>query len=302
MNNQSWRGIQAFIQVAEHGSFTAAAEASGSSKANLSQHVTELEAALGVQLLYRTTRRLRLTEVGEGYLERAKRAVSQLNTAAEWAGQATGELKGVIRVNTVGGPIGEELLAPLIIEFQKQYQNVNVHLDFSSVRVDLIEDRYDLVVRMGELPDSTLIASKLFDITTLYVAAPELLEQFGPIDQPEDLLNLPLVYGSVDHWILKRGDEQRMVPVAGKGTRMVSGRVMRNAAVAGLGATRVGDVYVQSDIRDGRLIQILPEWSETTSLSLVCPPLRHQLARVRALMDWLKARAPQAYAELLASR
>ncbi|MEC8428446.1 MAG: LysR family transcriptional regulator [Pseudomonadota bacterium] len=288
--------------MAEHGSFTAAAEASGSSKANLSQHVTELEAALGVQLLYRTTRRLRLTEVGEGYLERAKRAVSQLNTAAEWAGQATGELKGVIRVNTVGGPIGEELLAPLIIEFQKHYPGVNVHLDFSSVRVDLIEDRYDLVVRMGELPDSTLIASKLLDITTLYVAAPELLEQYGPIDQPEDLLNLPLVYGSVDHWLLKRGDEQRMVPVAGKGTRMVSGRVMRNAAVAGLGATRVGDVYVQSDIRDGRLIQILPEWSETTSLSLVCPPLRHQLARVRALMDWLKARAPQAYAELLPSR
>ena len=142
----------------------------------------------------------------------------------------------------------------------------------------------------------------MLDITTLYVAAPELLEQYGPIDQPEDLLNLPLVYGSVDHWLLKRGDEQRMVPVAGKGTRMVSGRVMRNAAVAGLGATRVGDVYVQSDIRDGRLIQILPEWSETTSLSLVCPPLRHQLARVRALMDWLKARAPQAYAELLASR
>lgn len=296
MNNLSWRGVQAFIHVAECGSFTAAAEVSGFSKANLSQHVTELEAALGVQLLYRTTRQLRLTEVGEGFLERARRGLSQLNSAAEWASQATDELKGDIRVNTVGGPIGEELLAPLMIDFQLQYPGVKVHLDFSSVRVDLIEDRYDLVVRMGELPDSTLIARKLLDLKTLYVASSEFLKQYPAIKQPEDLVEVPLICGSVDHWVLRRGEEQRVVPVAASSTRMISGRVMRQAAIAGLGVTRVSNVYVQSDINDGRLCHVLPEWAEFTPLSLVCPPLRHQLARVRALMDWLIARVPGRYA------
>lgn len=302
MNNISWRGVQAFIHVAEHGSFTAAADASGFSKANLSQHVTELEAALGVQLLYRTTRQQRLTEIGEGFLERAKRGVLQLNSAAEWASQSTDELKGVVRVNTVGGPIGEELLAPLMIEFQKQYPGVKIHLDFSSVRVDLIEDRYDVVVRMGALEDSTLIARKLFDINTYYVASPTFTDHYCAIDKPEDLARVPLIYGSVDHWVLKRGDEQRIIHVDHNDIRMVSGRVMRQAALAGLGVTRVADVYVQSDVDSGRLVNVLPDWAEATPLSMVCPPVRHQLARVRALMDWLAEHAPRRYGELLAAQ
>lgn len=287
MNNYSWRGIRSFILVAEHSSFTAAAEASGFSKANLSQQVTELESNLGVQLLYRTTRRLRLTEVGEGYYERCKQAMLQLDSAAEWATQSADELKGVIKMNTVGGPIGEELIAPLVIEFQRQHPGVEVHLDFSSVLVDLIESQYDLVVRMGDLPDSTLIARRLHDITTRYVASPEFLKEYGSITEPGDLKCLPLIYGSVDHWVLTRCSEQRTLHVE-NGIKVISGRVMRQAAMAGLGVTRLADVYVDADIANGELVEILPEWSERTPLSLVCPPLRHQLQRVSALMDWLK--------------
>ncbi len=102
MNNLSWRGIRAFIYVAECGSFTSAAEAMGASKANVSQLVSELESSLGVQLLYRTTRQLRLTEIGDGYFRKCKEAMLQLDAAAEWAQQTTSEIKGRIHMNSVG--------------------------------------------------------------------------------------------------------------------------------------------------------------------------------------------------------
>ncbi|WP_444946064.1 LysR family transcriptional regulator [Microbulbifer sp. VTAC004] len=298
MNKLSWRAIRAFLSVAEYGSFTAAAEHRGFSKANLSQQVSELEAALGVQLLYRTTRKLRLTEIGEGYYQRCKLAMQQLDTAAEWASQSKAGIKGSIRINAVGGVIGEELIAPLVIDFQRKYPEVRVHLDFSSVRVDLVEEQYDLVIRMGTLPDSSLIVRKLHNIKTRYVASPDFLSAHGPITKPSDLSLVPLVYGSVDQWVMTRGKAQQVVQ-ANQGIKLVSGRAMHLASLAGLGVTRLADVYVQADIAGNRLVEILPGWSESTILSMVCPPLKHQLIRVRSLMEWLKERFPNAYQLLL---
>ena len=288
MNNISWRLIRAFLSVAEHGSFTAAAEAQGLSKANMSQQVSELEASLGVQLIHRTTRKLRLTEIGEGYYERCTKAMRHLDSAADWASQSKAELRGTIRMNAVGGPIGEDVLAPLLIEFQKEHPNVQLQLDFSSIRVDLIEDHYDLVLRMGELPDSTLIGRKLTTLTTRYVASPDFLALHDPIKKPEDMIGLPLIYGSVNHWIFKQGNKQRIIHAEG-GIKLISGRAMRHAALAGLGITRTADLYIKRDLQAGRLVELLPDWAEETPLSLICPPTRHQLARVRALMDHLQA-------------
>lgn len=298
MNNISWRWIRAFLLVAEHGSFTAAAAATGQSKANLSQQITELERTLQVQLLHRTTRRLRLTSVGEGYFERAALAIAQLDAAAEWARQSTRELKGVIRMNAVGGLVGEELIAPLVFRFQQAHPGVEVELDFSSLRVDLLTSRYDLVMRMGELQDSSLVARRLHQVTTRYVASPDFLRRHGPVRQPSDLQGLPLIYGSVDHWLLKRGEQQQVVQARG-GFKIVSGHAMRQAALSGLGITRLVNVYVEADIARGDLVDVLPDWSDTTPLSLVCPPHRYQLERVRALMDWLVQEFPDVYVRAL---
>lgn len=298
MNNLSWRGIRAFIHVAEHGSFTAAADATGFSKANLSQLVTDLETSLGVQLLHRTTRQLRLTEVGEGYYQRCRQAMMTMDSASEWASQSTDKLQGVIRMNSVGGIFGEELIAPLVMSFQKQFPEVKVHLDFSSVRVDLIEDQYDLVLRMGRMPDSTLIARTLRSVTTRYVASPDFLKKNGPIDKPEDLKQLPLIYGSVDHWVMNRNGEERVIH-ASKGMKLVNGRVMRRAALEGFGITRLADIYCQSDIQHGRLVEVLPEWSENTPISLVSPPLRYQLGRIKKLKEWIVDHFDKQYQQLL---
>ncbi|MCV6602623.1 MAG: LysR substrate-binding domain-containing protein [Cohaesibacter sp.] len=298
MNDISWRFIRSFLLVADHGSFTAAANAANQSKANLSQQVSELEAALGVQLLIRTTRALRLTEIGQGYYEQCHKAMRQLDSAAEWASQTTEELKGIIRLNCVGGPIGEDLIGPLAIDFQKQHPQIQIHLDFSSPKVDLIERQYDLVVRMGDLPVSSLIASRLYQLTTRYVASPDFLQKYGPITDPMALKSLPLIYGSVAHWTLSNEQEQIIIPVQG-GMKIVSGRLMRKAALAGLGVTRVAEIYIEADLAQGRLIEILPDWSQQTPLSLVCPPARHQLTRVRRLMTFLKKNFAKNYQNLM---
>ena len=298
MNGIYWRGIIAFNHVAEFGTFTAAAEATGYSKANLSQQVTELESRLGVQLFYRTTRQLRLTEIGEAYYRKTRHALQEIALASTWASQSTDELKGVIRMNAVGGLLGEQLIAPLVIEFQKQHPNIEVHLDFSSVQVDLIDQHYDLVVRLGHMPDSTLLARKLGTIRTRYVASPEFLQANREIKHPNDLAGLPLVYGSVDQWVFTHGDEKQTLRAEG-GIKVISGRVMRHAAMAGLGVTRLTDVYVQADLDHGRLVEVLPEWAESTPVYLVCPPLRYKLNRVSALMDWLKKGFVARYKQIL---
>jgi DNA-binding transcriptional LysR family regulator len=197
-------------------------------------------------------------------------------------------------MNTVGGVIGEDLVAPLVMAFQEQHPDVSVQVNFSSARVDLIENPFDLVIRMGELPDSSLLMRRLQTIRTRYVASPDFVAKHGAIIRPEDLEHVPLIYGSVDQWVLRRGTEQRVVKVGG-GLNIASGRVMRRAAIAGQGVTRLADVYCQGDIDARALVEVLPAWSEQTQLSLVCPPSRHQLARVRALMDWIAARFDARY-------
>ncbi|HIF9102467.1 TPA: LysR substrate-binding domain-containing protein [Photobacterium damselae] len=294
MNKVSWKGIRAFIYVAEHGSFTIAARILGSSKANVSQLVTELENSLGVQLLFRTTRKLRLTDIGDGYYQRCKIAMLQLNSAKEWATESKSELKGRIRMNSVGGPIGEDLIAPLVMSFQKQYPDIEVELDFSNTQVDLLEQQYDLVLRVGLLSNSSLIARHLCELTTYYVASPDFLNSYGPITTPEDLEHLPLIYGSIDHWVLKNGEEQKIIHMK-KGMKVATGRTMRQAAISGLGVTRLTDVYCHTDIQNNRLIDVLPNWSEKTPLSLVCPPTKYHLLRVRTLMNWIVDRFYKEY-------
>ncbi|EAR62815.1 LysR family transcriptional regulator [Neptuniibacter caesariensis] len=299
MNDHYWSGIRSFLAVAKCGSFTLAAEETGTSKASLSQQVSQLEKTLNLQLLYRTTRSIRLTEVGEGYLQRCEAAVAQLDAAQEWAVAHKQIISGTIKMNSVGGLIGESVIAPLLIEFQKHYPDICVELDFSSRRVDLLKDDYDLVLRMGDLPDSSLIARRLHQIKTCYVASPEFIQRQKPIRHPLDISGIPMICGSVTDWTFNKDQEQCQISFK-QGFKIPNGRVMLDAAKSGLGVARLADIYVQPAIRSGALEEILEEWSITTPLSLVCPPARHQLDRVKLLMDWLVDNFPERYQHLLA--
>ncbi|MBK2125328.1 LysR family transcriptional regulator [Fangia hongkongensis] len=301
MNNIYWRGVYAFIHVAEERSFTRAAEKLGASKSNLSQQVHELETHLKAQLLHRTTRQIRLTEIGQTYYTRCKAAFKDLMLADELATQETSSLQGVIRINSVGGILGEEVIAPIIIAFQMAHPDVQIHLDFSSTHVDLLGTQYDIVVRMGTLLDSSLIARTLRTVTTRFVASPSFFDKYPDAITPTKLRALPVIYGSISQWNFSTKGNKQMIDVSHHGLKLTNGRVMKQAALCGLGIARLMDLYVDADIQSGKLIEVLPEYAEQTPLSLISPPAQYQLKRVKTLIDWIHDKFNTHYESKLAS-
>ncbi|WP_413112560.1 LysR family transcriptional regulator [Thaumasiovibrio sp. DFM-14] len=294
MNNIEFLGLRALIAVIEEGSFTAAAEKLSVGKSNLSQQVSQLEERLGVQLLHRTTRKLRLTQEGEQFFHQARPAWQQLQLSFEQTKLHADELAGVIRVNTVGGLLGEEIIAPLLIAFEDAYPHVKVEFDFSSQKVDLLNTNYDLVLRMGNLPDSSLIARKAFSLRTVLVASPTYLKSTPSIVQPKDLEHHQLIVGSVKEWELTNNEETVKVH-AHHGRTIANGRIMYQLATAHRGIARLSELYVKNEIKNHTLEEVLPNWNQTlTDIYLVCPPGKYQLKRIKALMDWLVLHGQQA--------
>lgn len=298
MNNLHWRGIYAFIHVAEQQSFTKAADILGAAKSNLSQSIKDLEAHLKVQLFYRSTRHVRLTEIGDEYYKKCKKSLQDLDIATQLASQESNEINGTIKINCVGGILGEDVVAPLLLKFQQQNPKVKIHLDFSSNRINLLESDYDFVIRMGNLPDSNLIVSSLRTVSTKYVASPSFIEKYGQITNPRELEKLPLIYGSVKQWNLVSADDKYILHIHKNGTHATNGRVMKQAALLGLGVTRLVDIYVDADIKNGNLVEVLANYAETTQLSIVSQPVRYQLKRVSSLIKYLKENFNQKYSDI----
>lgn len=295
MNNIHWRGIYSFIHVAEQQSFTKAADILSVAKSNLSQNIKDLETNLKIQLFYRSTRHVRLTEIGEEYYKKCKKALQDLDIATQLASQESNEINGIIKINCVGGILGEDVIAPLLLKFQQQNPKIKIHLDFSSQRINLLESDYDFVIRMGNLPDSNLIVSSLRTVSTKYVASKEFLQKYGKITNPRELDKLPLIYGSVKQWNLISTDDKYILHIHNNGTHATNGRVMKQAALLGLGITRLVDLYADADIKNGSLVEILPEYAEATQLSIVSQPVRYQLKRVSSLIQYLKSNFNEKY-------
>ncbi|BCD90210.1 LysR family transcriptional regulator [Francisella halioticida] len=295
MNNIGWRGLHSFIHVAEQQSFTKAADILGIAKSNLSQSIKDLENQLKVQLLYRSTRHVRLTEIGQEYYKRCKKAINDLDIATQIATQENNELNGTIKINCVGGILGEDVIAPILLEFQQQYPNINIHLDFSSNRINLLDSDYDLVIRMGSLPDSNLIISALRKVSTKYVASSDFIKQYGQIIDPRQLENIPLIYGSVKQWSLISGKDNYTLHIHNNSIHVANGRVMKQATLLGLGVTRLVDIYVDSDIKNKNLVEILPEYAETTQLSIVSLPVKYQLKKINLLIKYIKQHFNERY-------
>lgn len=178
--------ITAFVKVAELGSYTRAAEALDLSRTRVSRQVMALEEALGARLIQRTTRRLHLTEAGERYLARAQGILLALEEAAAEVGSGTCSVSGRLRIN---GPMsfGTRHLAPQVARFMQAHPGLDVRLDLNDRRVDLLEEGYDLAIRIGSLPDSSLIAKRLTRCQLVFCASPEYLAQHGTPERIEDL-------------------------------------------------------------------------------------------------------------------
>ncbi len=291
------QAMLAFRAVADSGSFSAAARQLGRSKAVVSRLVAELESHLGARLLNRTTRRVSLTELGRGYHARCVQLLADLDELEGLARDAQAVPRGRLRL---AGPhaFGEGFLVPALHAFGTQYPAIEIDLTLTDRFVDLVEDRYDLAIRIAELPDSTLVARRLADMRLVVCASPDYLARHGSPRQPADLARHTCI---VDTNL--RQPATWPFEVAGQRTGVrVSGRYAVNSAlaacelaVAGDGIALAPDFVADGHLAAGRLRPLLAEFATPPrGIWAVYPHRRHLALRLRVLIDFLVARfAPQ---------
>ncbi len=285
--------MQIFVAVVETGSITAAAARLDLAKSAVSRRLAELEADLGVSLIQRTTRRLNLTESGRAYYERCVAILADVEEAEAEVSQAHGALRGRLRV-ALPQAFGLLHLAPLLQAFMKQHPEVYLELDFNDRQVDLMQEGFDLAIRIATLADSSLIARRLTAVPHLVGASPGYLARHGTPRSAADLRHHAcLVYSNVrdpDLWSHHDPDGRAgQVRVAVR-LAASSGEFLLQAALADEGLVLLPAFYVHAALRSGQLVQVLADhrWPEPAAYA-VYPPTRHLSARARAFIDFLVA-------------
>jgi DNA-binding transcriptional LysR family regulator len=285
--------LHAFFVVAETGSFARAAQRLETSKSILSRRVARLEETLRAQLLQRTARGTLLTEAGQLYYSDAKAALAQLECAAENLSQSVGDISGPIRLT---GPVyfGPNYLGPALCDFAKRHPNIEFEIHYSDDTIDIAREGFDLAVRLGQLPDSSLTVRRLAMSRRMVVASPDYLASHPPIKTPEDLTgHCILHYNSVNTqevWRYDRDGERHQLKIIPYLRSNNAGMLMVCVA-EGLGLTALPLFVTRAMLDAGRAVEILTdyEWG-FTQISLLMPPGRSATRRVRALADFLVQR------------
>lgn len=279
-----------FARVIEVGSFSGAARSLGVAKSAVSRHVGLLEEHLNVRLLNRTTRKLALTEAGEEFYAACKRILEEADDAVRRARDVQGEMIGTLRM-TLPVDFGRRFVLPHLIEIAREHPKLDLRLIFQDNEVDLVANGIDLAVRIGKLPDSSLMARALAPVSGKIVASPGYLASHGTpttLDALKD--HAWIVYsrlGPVNRVRLQSGEEVVELPVEPR-IQADSGAVMGDMARAGLGVTMLPNWFVDEDIAAGRLVQVLPEWSNLERKVFAVYPARRLLAsKVRHVIDVL---------------
>lgn len=282
--------MASFVAVVDAGSFVGAAEALGLSKAAVSRHVAELEQRLGVRLLQRTTRRLSLTAEGEQFHARCKDLLATLDEAEAEVTARRGEPVGRIKVNA---PLsfGVLHLAPLWGRFIERNPKVVLEITLSDRIVDLVEEGYDLAVRIANMPGSNLVGRRLAETRMVLCAAPEYLARHGTPTRPAELAAHRIL--AYSYW--STGDEWRFTGPEGPVSVRIrpllyanNGDTCRAAALDGQGVILQPDFIVGEDLRAGRLVELMPAYrSIRIGIHAVYPSRKHLPLKVRRLVDFL---------------
>ncbi|MFL0340998.1 LysR family transcriptional regulator [Enterobacter ludwigii] len=285
--------VEVFIAVVEHGSFTAAAVALSTTPSVLSRAVSRLETRLGRQLLQRTTRRVGLTEAGRVYLEQARSAFSLLDEAERDGQGQEGDLTGRVRMS-VPTTYGHYRLPPLLVRFSQHYPRVQVDLNITNRNVDLIAEGFDLAIRLGQMPDSGLVARKLEDAALLLVASPAYLHRMGTPQTLDDLhrhMCLPFILprtGRIAPWVFR--EDERDVDWLPASPIETSDDVLGVVSLAehGMGICQSYEFIVRDKIQRGQLVEVLPHLrGRSRPFSVIFAPHRRQSAATRAMIDLL---------------
>ncbi|MYZ43806.1 LysR family transcriptional regulator [Schauerella aestuarii] len=299
MEDVQLNDIAVFVEVAKLGNFSHAAQALGLPTTTVSKRVTELEQAIGMKLLTRSTRRLTLTEAGTLYFERCRHIVDEARVAHDQLLTMAVQPKGRLRIS-IPTSLAQLFLPAVIGPFTETYPEIECDLDLSMRPIDPISNPFDLVLRFGQQPDSTLISRQLVLMQHHLFAAPAYLERYGEPRVPSDLAHheclRPDMTDAYSYWMLHSGAQVQRVKVSGRlaaNNIGVSGRI----AGQGLGITPL-PVFAAMEraIANGGLVRVLPEWSLTPIPLFALLPSRTPPAKTRAFLDFIQPRLTESTA------
>ena len=280
-----------FIAVIDAGSFTLAADRLNIPKANLSRKISRLEERLGITLLERTTRSQHITEAGKNYLEHCRRIHLEVDLAEASIAQILNKVEGQLRIGASVG-MGHEVLKPVLGQFMRQYPQINLQLNLLNRRVDLIEEGFDLVIRIGALEDSRLIAKRLGQVSRKIYVSPEYLQRRGTIMSIEQLDQYDfLLMSSVQNdgrVALKSGKKQRVFRVTPK-MLVDDFLILKQMAIEGVGIAIIPDYMCHQEVKDGTLIPLFEEWGmPDVDVYALYPKHRAKIPKVKAFLEYIQ--------------
>lgn len=284
------KSVEAFILSADKGSFTAAAEVMCITPAMVGKHIRELEKRLGCQLIHRSTRRQGLTSAGQRFYAHGLQILSAVHEADTIVHRMNDEVAGDLRISA---PVafGNRVLTPVLTPFLLHYPEVNIDLVLTDRRVDLIEERFQIAIRIGSVRDEGLIALPMPPYRMMLAASPAYLEKFGTPQRPEDLAKhncISFTQWQSNHFWQMEGPggryEVEIIP------RLIvnSGDAVRQAALTGLGIAFNSAVILEADILSGKLIRVLPDYTPPERpMHLLRLPIRPVPPTIAALIEHL---------------
>lgn len=283
------RGLREFVAVVEFGGFTAAAATLDVSISFVSRQVKRLEERLDTRLLHRTTRAVRLTEMGRIYYERSREILDRLQALESDMADLQERPKGLVRV-TAPGLYAQRYVAPALAEFTAKYPDVSIELDTRMGLVDIVAEGFDLAVRMSALADSSLVARRVVKRRVMICASPAYLARQGRPTEPEDLRSHNCLTLGDMSWRFSYPDAVRVVKVRGS-WKSDNGRALVAAAVRGIGLVRFASYYMDEELSRGELVPVLENFEVQDAATWITYPDRHHLpTRVRFLIDFLAER------------
>ena len=282
-----WDGIDEFVATAEAESFSQAARRLGLSTSGVSREVARLEERLQTRLLYRTTRRVSLTDAGRAFLARCRDLIHDRDEALAAVGEEDGEVKGLLRM-TCSSAYGERYVVPAVNAFALAHPKLSLHIELDDTVRDIVSEGFDLAIRFGRLTDSRLIAKRLASRTRRLCASPDYLAQAGTPTTIADLESHAGVLGTSDTWPFREGEREIAFKPQGR-FRCNSGQAVLDATLQGLGICQLPNFYVDHAIADGRLVPLLEDANPADEgVWAVYPHLRLLPAKVRLLVEHLE--------------
>jgi DNA-binding transcriptional LysR family regulator len=282
--------LTTFVRVVDSGGFSAAGRRLNMSTTMVSNHVHALEERLGARLLHRTTRKVSLTEVGKAYYDRCTRILADLEQADDIAGALQSTPRGTLRIYTATHMV--PFVAPAVTEFLASYPNVMIDLTMGEREIDMIDEGFDLAIRLTPPPDSSLIVRSLATWQHVLCCSPAYLEKHGPPRQLTDLTN----HNCVRHALYPFGDSWHFLDPKGapvsvrvSGNLITnSGETLRLAALQGISIALAAGFLIGDDLQTGRLVRLLPDYRpEERTVNAVYPHRHHLSAKVRSFIDLL---------------